>query len=116
MQGGEFVSRNGHRPKSVRGNAGGRSQAGFATCGDTGARTAGRGQGCKAPRLSIVVLPFENPERRSQRGLPGRRHHRGCDHRPIPRAGMFVIARQSAYTCQGKAVDVRKIGEELGVR
>ena len=29
---------------------------------------------------------------------------------------MFVIARQSAYTYQGKAVDVRKIGEELGVR
>ena len=30
--------------------------------------------------------------------------------------GMFVIARESAYTYQGKAVDVRKIGEELGVR
>ena len=30
--------------------------------------------------------------------------------------GMFVIARQSAYTYQGKAVDVRKVGEELGVR
>ncbi len=30
--------------------------------------------------------------------------------------GMFVIARESAYAYQGKAVDVRKIGEELGVR
>ena len=29
---------------------------------------------------------------------------------------MFVIARESAYTYQGKAVDVRKVGEELGVR
>ena len=30
--------------------------------------------------------------------------------------GMFVIARESAYTYQGKAIDVRKVGEELGVR
>ena len=30
--------------------------------------------------------------------------------------GMFVIARESAYAYQGKAIDVRKVGEELGVR
>ncbi len=30
--------------------------------------------------------------------------------------GMFVIARKSAYTYRSKAVDVRKLGEELGVR
>ena len=30
--------------------------------------------------------------------------------------GMFVIARQSAYTYRGRPSDVRKIGEELGVR
>ena len=29
---------------------------------------------------------------------------------------MFVIARQSSYTYQGKTVDIRKVGEELGVR
>jgi adenylate cyclase len=30
--------------------------------------------------------------------------------------GMFVIARESAYAYRSKAVDVRKLGEELGVR
>ena len=30
--------------------------------------------------------------------------------------GMFVIARETAFTYQGKPVDVRKIGDELGVR
>ena len=29
---------------------------------------------------------------------------------------MFVIARETAYAYQGKAIDVRKVGEELGVR
>ena len=30
--------------------------------------------------------------------------------------GMFVIAREFAYSYRGKTIDVRKIGEELGVR
>ena len=29
---------------------------------------------------------------------------------------MYVIARQTAYAYQGKTVDIRKVGEELGVR
>ena len=68
------------------------------------------------PRLSIVVLPFAN--------LSG---DRGDDYladaitddliTDLSRvSGMFVIARQSSYTYQGKTVDVRKVGEELGVR
>ncbi len=68
------------------------------------------------PRLSIVVLPFGN--------LSG---DRGDDYladaitddltTDLSRvSGMFVIARQSSYTYQGKTVDIRKVGEELGVR
>ena len=30
--------------------------------------------------------------------------------------GAFVLARASAYSYRGKAIDVRKIGRELGVR
>ena len=56
------------------------------------------------------------PERRPEGRLPGRRHHRRPDHRSLRAPGMFVIARESAYTYRGKTVDIRKVGEELGVR
>jgi adenylate cyclase len=28
----------------------------------------------------------------------------------------FVIARNSSFTCKGKAIDVKQVGRELGVR
>jgi adenylate cyclase len=70
----------------------------------------------KAPRLSIVVLPFENlSDDRSEDYLAeGITEDVTTDLSRVP--GMFVIARQSAYSYQGKATDVRKVGEELGVR
>ncbi len=70
----------------------------------------------KAPRLSIVVLPFENlSDARSEDYLAeGITDDVTTDLSRVP--GMFVIARGSAYTYQGKAVDVRKVGEQLGVR
>lgn len=70
----------------------------------------------KAPRLSIVVLPFENlSDDRSQDYLAeGITDDVTTDLARV--AGMFVIARGSAYTYQGKAVDVHKVGEQLGVR
>ena len=30
--------------------------------------------------------------------------------------GFFVIARNSSFTYKGRAVDVRQVGQELGVR
>ena len=70
----------------------------------------------KAPRLSIVVLPFENlsGDPKEDYLAEGITEDVTTDLSRVP--GMFVIARESAYTYQGKAVDVRKIGEELGVR
>ena len=103
-------------PQAPEGIAGGNAQSANLPRATTQALTPLDVGLAKAPRLSIVVLPFENLERRSERGLPGRRHHRRCDHRSSRVPGMFVIARDSAFTYQGKAVDVRKVGEELGVR
>jgi adenylate cyclase len=70
----------------------------------------------KAPRLSIVVLPFQNLS-----GDPKEDYLAECITEDITTdlsqiRGMFVIARESAYAYQGKAIDVRKVGEELGVR
>jgi TolB-like protein/DNA-binding winged helix-turn-helix (wHTH) protein/Tfp pilus assembly protein PilF len=68
------------------------------------------------PRLSIVVLPFENlsGDPKEDYLAEGMTEDITTDLSRVP--GMFVIARQSAYTYQGKAVDVHKVGEELGVR
>ena len=68
------------------------------------------------PRLSIVVLPFAN--------LGG-----NPDHEPFVDGvteslttdlsrirGSFVIARHTAFTYKGKAIDLKQIGRELGVR
>jgi adenylate cyclase len=70
----------------------------------------------KAPRLSIVVLPFGNlsGDPKEDYLAEGITEDVTTDLSRIP--GVFVIARESAYTYQGKAVDVRKVGEELGVR
>jgi adenylate cyclase len=70
----------------------------------------------KAPRLSIVVLPFEDlsGDPKDNYLVEGITEDVTTDLSRV--LGMFVIARESAYTYQGKATDVRKIGEELGVR
>ena len=64
------------------------------------------------PRLSLVVLPFENLS-----GDPKDDYLAdGITDDLSHISGAFVIARESAYTYKGKPKDVRKIGEELGVR
>ena len=62
------------------------------------------------------MLPFENLS-----GDPKDDHLAICVTEDITTElsrvpGMFVIARESAYLYQGKPNDVRKIGDELGVR
>jgi TolB-like protein/class 3 adenylate cyclase/Flp pilus assembly protein TadD len=70
----------------------------------------------KAPRLSIVVLPFENLSGNPNDNYvaEGITEDVTTDLSRVP--GMFVIARGTAYTYQGKSIDVRRIGEQLGVR
>jgi TolB-like protein/class 3 adenylate cyclase len=69
-----------------------------------------------APRLSIVVLPFANiggdPEQ--DYFVDGVTENLTTDLSRI--AGSFVIARNTAFTLKGKAVDVKQIGHELNVR
>jgi TolB-like protein/Tfp pilus assembly protein PilF len=69
-----------------------------------------------APHLSIVVLPFANiggdPEQ--EYFVDGVTESLTTDLSRI--SGAFVIARNTAFTFKGKAIDVRKLGRELNVR
>jgi TolB-like protein/Tfp pilus assembly protein PilF len=69
-----------------------------------------------APRLSIVVLPFANlsndPDQ--QYFADGITEDVTTDLSRI--AGMFVIARNTAFTYRNKPVETKQIGRELGVR
>ena len=69
-----------------------------------------------APRLSIVVLPFENlsgdPDQ--EYFVDGITDDLTTDLSRVPDS--FVIARNTAFTYKGKAVDAKEIGRELGVR
>jgi adenylate cyclase len=69
-----------------------------------------------APRLLIVVLPFTNlgndPEQ--QYFADGITEDLTTDLSRIP--DMFVISRNSAFAYQGKRVDTKQIGRDLGVR
>lgn len=69
-----------------------------------------------APRLSLVVLPFENLS-----GDPKNDYLADAITDDLTSdlshiAGAFVIARSSAYVYRGKATDVRRLNNELGVR
>ena len=69
-----------------------------------------------APRLSIAVLPFTNlsNDREQEYLADGLTDSLTTDLSHIP--GCFVIARSSAFTYKGKAVEARQVGRELGVR
>ena len=69
-----------------------------------------------APRLSIVVLPFGNlsEDRQQQYFADGLTDDLTTDLSRL--AGMFVIARNTAFTYKGKPIDAKQIGRELGVR
>jgi TolB-like protein len=69
-----------------------------------------------APRLSIVVLPFENlsgdPEQ--EYFAEGITDDLTTDLSHLPDS--FVISRGTAFTYKGKPIDAKQIGRELGVR
>ncbi len=68
------------------------------------------------PRLSIVVLPFANigGEPEQEHFVDGVTESLTTDLSRI--SGSFVIGRNTAFTYKGKAVDLKQIGRELGVR
>jgi adenylate cyclase len=68
-----------------------------------------------APRLSIVVLPFANLSGDSEQDYlaDGITDDLTTD---LSHVFDFVIARNTAMTYKGKAVDIKAIGRELGVR
>ena len=68
------------------------------------------------PRLSIVVLPFTNLSNDPDQDYfaDGITDDLTTDLSRI--SGSFVIARSSAFTYEGKAVEARQVGRELGVR
>jgi adenylate cyclase len=73
-------------------------------------------QGPTAPRLSVVVLPFSNLTGDAAQDYLGDviTEELTTSLSRIPHS--FVIARSTAFTYKGKAVDVRQIGRDLGVR
>jgi TolB-like protein len=68
-----------------------------------------------APRLSIVVLPFENlsGDKDQDYFADGITEDLTTDLSHLD--GSFVIARNTAFTYKGKPVDAKQIGRELGV-
>ena len=68
------------------------------------------------PRFSIVILPFSNLSADPSQDYfaDGITENLTTD---LSRAhGMFVIARNTAFTYKGKNIDAKDIGKELGVR
>ncbi len=69
-----------------------------------------------APRLSVVVLPFNNlgGEGVNDDVVDGITEDLTTDLSRLP--NFLVIARNSAFTYKGKPIDIKRVGEELGVR
>jgi len=72
--------------------------------------------GPMAPRFSLVVLPFSNLTGDAAQDYLGDviTEELTTSLSRIPSS--FVIARSTAFTYKGKAVDVRQLGKDLGVR
>jgi TolB-like protein len=67
-----------------------------------------------APRLSLVVLPLNNLGGVDNDTVDGITEDLTTNLARIP--GLLVIARNSAFTYKDKPIDIRRVGEELGVR
>lgn len=90
-----------------------------ATTADTASFAAAPGSNTALPlpdRPSIAVLPFQNMS-----GDPEQEYFADGIVEDIITAlsrfkSLFVIARNSSFTFKGKTVDIKKVGQELGVR
>jgi TolB-like protein/tetratricopeptide (TPR) repeat protein len=70
----------------------------------------------KAPRLSIVVLPFANLSNDPEQQYFADGITEDLTTELSQLANMLVISCNTAFTYQGKRVDTKRIGSELGVR
>jgi TolB-like protein len=68
------------------------------------------------PRLSIIVLPFENLSHDPDQDYFADSITEDLTTDLSRIAGSFVIARNTAFTYKGIAVDVKQLGRDLGVR
>jgi adenylate cyclase len=68
------------------------------------------------PRLSLVVLPFVNLSGDPAQDYLADAITEGLTAYLSRIRDSFVIARTTAFTFKGKALDVKRIGQELGVR
>ena len=75
-----------------------------------------RADSTEAPRLSIVVLPFRDLGGDSSQDYFADAITEDLTSDLSRLAGSFVISRNTAFTFKGQAVDIRRIGRELGVR
>ena len=87
----------------------------FSTKGHNGASTSIETKSGR-PRLSIVVLPFDNFGADSSQDyfVDGITETLTTDLSRI--RGSFVISRNTAFTYKGKAIDAKQTGRELNVR
>ena len=69
-----------------------------------------------SPRFSMVVLPFVNPSGNPAQDYFADAITEGLTTVLSRAKGAFVIARSTAFTYKGKAVDIKQVGKELGVR
>lgn len=67
-------------------------------------------------KLSIAVLPFDNLSGDAEQGYFADGMVEDIITALSKVSGLFVIARNSSFAYRGKAVDVRQVGRELGVR
>jgi TolB-like protein len=69
-----------------------------------------------APRLSIVVLPFNNLSNDPEQQYFADGITEGLTTDLSQLSGMLVISRNTAFTYKGKPINARQIGRELAVR
>jgi adenylate cyclase len=69
-----------------------------------------------APPLSIAVLPFNNMSGDPEQAYVADGIAEDLTTDLAHLAGAFVVARESAFSFRGKALDIREIGRQLGVR
>ena len=74
------------------------------------------GQACKCAASLNRRPPVRKYERRRGAGLFRRRDHRRSDHRPLAFARQLRHRAGDGLHLQGKPVDAKQIGRELGVR
>ena len=70
----------------------------------------------KAPPLSIAVLPFNNMSGDPDQAYIADGIAEDLTTDLVHLAGAFVTSRESAFSFRGKALDIRDIGRQLGVR